>query len=207
MSDDVTSGVESERKYDVPDAAASPQLSRLGFDLRSDRFTLTAVYYDTADDTFFRNRMTLRRREGGHDAGWHLKTPGQTDRVEHQTALSDDLPDSLRAVAADALGDHPIVAIARLVTDRTTTTIVDGAGGEIAEVAEDRVMATDLRSGEQRQWREWEAELLPAAPADAGSRRDLLDRLERALIASGAVPSSSVSKLARATGRAPLPRD
>ncbi|MCK9875903.1 CYTH and CHAD domain-containing protein [Frankia sp. Ag45/Mut15] len=37
---------------------------------------LDAVYYDTDDLRLARNQMTLRRREGGADAGWHLKLPG-----------------------------------------------------------------------------------------------------------------------------------
>src|SRR5690242_8931308 len=36
-------------------------------------FELSAVYYDTADLRLIRSRLTLRRRRGGSDAGWHLK--------------------------------------------------------------------------------------------------------------------------------------
>ncbi|WP_242418751.1 CYTH domain-containing protein, partial [Frankia sp. CpI1-P] len=37
--------------------------------------TLDAVYYDSDDLRLARNQITLRRRTGGHDAGWHLKLP------------------------------------------------------------------------------------------------------------------------------------
>ena len=36
---------------------------------------LEATYYDTADLRLAARRLTLRRRTGGHDAGWHLKRP------------------------------------------------------------------------------------------------------------------------------------
>src|SRR5581483_10086086 len=36
---------------------------------------LMATYYDTADLRLSRERITLRRRTGGHDDGWHLKLP------------------------------------------------------------------------------------------------------------------------------------
>ena len=39
------------------------------------RATLTAVYYDTDDLRLARSRVTLRRRTGGGDSGWHLKLP------------------------------------------------------------------------------------------------------------------------------------
>ena len=40
---------------------------------------LSATYYDTADLRLLRSRMTLRRRRGGSDAGWHLKLPAGAD--------------------------------------------------------------------------------------------------------------------------------
>ena len=36
---------------------------------------LDAEYFDTDDLRLIRAGITLRRREGGHDAGWHLKLP------------------------------------------------------------------------------------------------------------------------------------
>ena len=37
--------------------------------------TLEAVYYDTEDLRLAQAGVTLRRRRGGDDAGWHLKLP------------------------------------------------------------------------------------------------------------------------------------
>jgi hypothetical protein len=71
----------------------------------------------------------------------------------------------------------------------------DGSGREVVELADDRVRATDGIEGVDRAWREWEAELMPGADAA------VLDRVEAVLLASGAEPSLSFAKIARATGR------
>ncbi|KIX79032.1 hypothetical protein SF23_03075, partial [Streptomyces sp. MBRL 10] len=45
---------------------------------------LDAVYYDTPDQRLAADGLTLRRRTGGADAGWHLKlpvSPGVRDEV------------------------------------------------------------------------------------------------------------------------------
>ena len=44
-----------------------------------DEQLLDAVYYDTADLRLIRAGITLRRRTGGQDAGWHLKLPAGAD--------------------------------------------------------------------------------------------------------------------------------
>ena len=40
---------------------------------------LEAEYYDTGDLRLIRAGITLRRRPGGDDAGWHLKLPAGPD--------------------------------------------------------------------------------------------------------------------------------
>ena len=69
---------EVERKYDVADATVSPSFEGLASVLRIEQLPaqqLDAVYYDTADHRLAAHRITLRRRTGGDDAGWHLKLP------------------------------------------------------------------------------------------------------------------------------------
>ncbi|MGK2855182.1 MAG: CYTH domain-containing protein, partial [Microbacteriaceae bacterium] len=45
--------------------------------------TLEAVYFDTPGYDLAARRVTLRRRTGGADAGWHVKLPaGQDARTE-----------------------------------------------------------------------------------------------------------------------------
>ena len=69
---------EIETKYEVtpetpvPDLAA---LSGVAFTSTDPMYHLTAVYYDTDELDLARRRITLRRRTGGKDDGWHLKLP------------------------------------------------------------------------------------------------------------------------------------
>ena len=79
---------ETERKYDVPETFELPDLVGAGAVTGvggAETHDLDATYFDTEDLRLMRNRRTLRRRSGGHDAGWHLKTPADGEgRTEHR---------------------------------------------------------------------------------------------------------------------------
>src|SRR5215467_16034087 len=73
-----TDNLETERKYEAGADAVLPDLAGLpGVAATSgpQEFQLDADYFDTADLRLLRAGITLRRRRGGHDAGWHLKLP------------------------------------------------------------------------------------------------------------------------------------
>ena len=73
---------EIERKYDVEAGAALPSLVTMpGVDRVEQRppVELDAIYLDTDDLALARARITLRRRTGGGDEGWHLKLPARKD--------------------------------------------------------------------------------------------------------------------------------
>ncbi|MFC4243076.1 CYTH domain-containing protein [Gryllotalpicola reticulitermitis] len=205
--------VEIERKYDVSESAELPSLvgaGRVASADEADAFDLDASYYDTADLALGERRIAVRRRLGGHDAGWHIKwAPGAEGRVEQQFALGDDdeVPAEVRAAIADYVGAAPLAPIARIRNHRIATVLRDAAGEALIELADDHVHTTDLRPGEghgtERRWQEWEVELLPAgAVGEASDRAALLDAVEERLFAAGATPPSSGSKLARALGLA-----
>lgn len=82
---------ETERKYDVPAGFALPSLAGtagIAGAADPDTHDLDATYYDTDDLRLARHSRTLRRRTGGSDAGWHLKTPGDgSSRTEHRLPL------------------------------------------------------------------------------------------------------------------------
>lgn len=187
--------MEIERKYEVPEGAKLPVPSGFRAD-PPETFDLAAVYWDTEDAALARAAIAFRRREGGHDAGWHLKLPARLGREEVTAPLTDAPPAELLARIAAVTGGRPLSELAVLATVRTIRTLYDAAGNAVVELADDTVTATDARSGTVRRWREWEAELLPAAASPA-----LLDEVEIALLAVGATPSGSLSKLARALGR------
>ena len=82
------SHVEVERKFDVEGATVLPSFDGLSVVSRAGRLptqTLEAIYFDTAANDLAARRVTLRRRTGGTDAGWHLKLPSgsvlATDRT------------------------------------------------------------------------------------------------------------------------------
>jgi inorganic triphosphatase YgiF len=73
---------ETEQKYEVgagvavPSLAGLPQVAAVS---EPESVTLTAEYYDTDDLRLLTAGITLRRRRGGADEGWHLKLPGDGD--------------------------------------------------------------------------------------------------------------------------------
>lgn len=205
--------VEIERKYDVDEAARVPSLAGAGRVASADEpdaFDLDATYYDTADLALAQRKIAMRRRVGGHDAGWHIKWPPlEEGRREQQFELGDDegVPDGIRIALAEYVGDAPLVPIARVQNHRVATVLRDAEGDALVELADDHVLATDLRegpeNGTQRRWQEWEVELLDAGTAGtAEDRGALLDAIEARLVEAGAQPPSSGSKLARALGLA-----
>ena len=182
---------ETERKYDVPADFELPHLSGLG---AAETQELDATYFDTDDLRLARNRRTLRRRTGGADAGWHLKTPGDgTSRIEHRLPLDgDDVPGELLAEVRTFVRERPLQPVVRLRTVRIETPIEDNAGRTLALIAQDSVIAEAAGQPEQR-WQEVEVELVDGTPK-------LLKSVEKNLLAAGATPAAGPSKLSRALG-------
>ncbi|MCS3444577.1 CYTH domain-containing protein [Microbacterium phyllosphaerae] len=196
--------VEVERKYDVDVATPLPGWGGLpGVDVVSEGEVreLDARYLDTDDAELSHAGVALRRRTGGPDAGWHIKGPREGDgRLEIGWPLGDD--DSIPDAVIETLSRWTtgrLTPLARIENDRTAY-LLSGADGVIAEFVDDHVRATDLRRDVRREWREWEFELGPAAPADAAGREALFAAVEAAIFAVGGREASSGSKLARALG-------
>lgn len=197
---------EVERKYEVADSTVSPSFAGLAAIARvedTEVQQLDAVYYDTAGLDLARNRITLRRRTGGTDEGWHLKLPGTGDaRTEIQMPLSDELPSELRDVVLAIVRDRDLVPVARIGNHRRLSRLYDADGALLAEFCDDQVTAS--AGADELYWREWELELV-------GGDRALLDRLGNRLRDAGATPSGHGSKLARVLGdppaAAPVPDD
>ncbi|PJJ72630.1 CHAD domain-containing protein [Diaminobutyricimonas aerilata] len=200
----VSRSLESERKYDVDDRIAVPPLARFGEVHPEETVILRAVYFDTERRDLARRLITLRRRAGGGDEGWHIKLPARLGRVELHAPLADEPPAELLTHVAGVLRGRPLREVARLSTSRTVTRVHGDDGEPLFEVADDLVSATDVGTGILRIWREWEVELLSGAPEGGKKRAALLDAVQRELETAGAEPASSASKLARALGRSSL---
>src|SRR5689334_879268 len=181
---------ETERKYDVPEGFELPRLPGAG---EPETHDLDATYFDTDDLALARNRRTLRRRSGGTDAGWHLKTPGDgASRTEHRLPLDgDDVPGELHDEVRAVVRDSALRPVARLRTRRVETPLTDTDGRVLALIAQDRVTAET--GGREQRWQEVEVELVEGGPK-------VLRQVERRLLRAGAVPASGPSKLARALG-------
>ena len=184
---------EVERKYDVGPDAVVPDLPGAAEPVEHD---LVATYYDTPDLRLQDARITLRRRTGGVDEGWHLKLPGEGDaRVEvHAPLGSDEVPADLLALVRVHVRDVDVVPVARLTTHRSVRRIAEG-GAVVAELCDDRVVAEGLPvvPGEglvTDTWREWEVELVDGD-------RGLFEELDPALRDAGASPATRASKVQR----------
>lgn len=172
---------------DVPDLTAVAGVARDGVPRVHE---LSATYVDTDDLALTRAGVSLRRRTGGADDGWHLKVPAGEDRDEIRVPLgrAGTAPAALlRAVLAWTRG-APVGAVALLETHRTVTELCDGDGAVLAEVADDRVVGTPVGSAPVV-WRELEVELVEGSP-------DLLDVITEWLGQQGIRVSDSPRKIA-----------
>ncbi|MEV6736528.1 CYTH and CHAD domain-containing protein [Streptomyces sp. NPDC051104] len=188
---------EIERKYEAGPGDQLPDLTGVaGVSAVIDKGVaeLDATYYDTADERLARARLTLRRRTGGDDAGWHLKLPvADGVRDEIRAPLSDTVPRSLSALVRSRVRDTPLVPLVRLRSARHVRHLVDADGALLAEVSLDHVRAERIGGGTgTAAWTEIEVEL-----ADDGDPR-FLDKVEKKLRKAGVHRSPSHSKLARA---------
>ncbi|GAA1116222.1 CYTH and CHAD domain-containing protein [Citricoccus alkalitolerans] len=220
--------VEIERKYDVDGQASLPRLNGVG-GVAQVRYrppmALEAIYFDTAARDLSANNVTLRRRTGGTDAGWHVKIGKGERRLElHSSLGKDDAADvpaspvtvSVPARILDLVQVHvrgkQLVPIARLNTLRSVVDLLDGQGRQLAEVSDDQVaaMAVGFRTESRVQhWREWEVEVVDAGliAASAGGTDAFLDAIGQVLQPAGARPSAVGSKVEKVVGKAVDPLD
>jgi CHAD domain-containing protein len=195
---------EVERKYEVDLETVLPDLDQpdpVSSVRAPDEFQLDAVYFDTVGFDLARRRITLRRRSGGHDAGWHLKLPAGGDtRAELRAPLGRDdtaVPEALHAQVRAIVRDRPLAPVASVSTRRREYALCGADGTVLAVVCDDHVQAQRLGSDDPVQaWREWEVELDRGSPA-------LLDTMEVHLQSAGARPAEVSSKLARTIGELP----
>ncbi len=218
-----SASLEVEVKFSAPEQAVVPGFDFVPgvADVEVEVREMSATYVDTPDLRLTRAKRTLRRRLGGPDEGWHLKTPAEAGRMEYGAALDEGsvegegedatyvVPDALLAPVRSIVREHPLRPIARVDNVRHVSTLKNADGEPIAEFCDDHVTAVSLLSGgEETSWREWEIELIgDIATQPEGA--ELLERLGAVLRIAGATPSDSPSKLATALGdskdAAPVP--
>lgn len=194
---------EIEDKYAVDldtDLPALEEVSEVATVQRGDDYELEATYFDTADLALATAGISLRRRTGGADAGWHLKLPMQEGRFEVHEPLAratKTVPKSLRTLLVVYSRDEKLQPVAVVRTRRQVHLLLDNEGRTLAEFCDDHVSTEPFAGTEPLTWREWELELVHGDSA-------LLATAARLIEAAGGRPSDA-TKLAKALGeRVPL---
>ncbi|HXB48915.1 MAG TPA: CYTH and CHAD domain-containing protein [Streptosporangiaceae bacterium] len=207
---------ETETKYEAGPGTALPRLDTLPNVAAArgpDEQQLVAEYYDTADLRLLDAGITLRRRTGGGDAGWHLKLPVAPGSREEIRLPPGRAGGRVPAELADLVGARtrgaPLVPVAAITTLRRVTTLVGQHGESLAEVADDSVRAVPLLpevpakdtalaqdTVPATEWREIEVEL-------TGGDSALLAAADNLLRDSGLQRSARSAKLEHVLGERP----
>ena len=171
---------------------------------------LDAIYYNTADLRLIGAGITLRRRTGGEDAGWHLKLPAGADTRDEirlpLTSADGAVPEELAAWSGPIPGvrrwrrwcaSRPAARRCRPVDGAGTGTRQDRRRPRVGQPADGSAATV---------WDEIEAELVTGGPA-------LLTAIDEQLRRAGARAAATKTKLQRvladrlpATGPAPQQR-
>lgn len=189
---------EREDKFDVDSDFILPsdeQLIPKGGSAETSEVELVSTYFDTEDLDLLQRGITLRRRRGDADTGWHAKVPADKARTEIRLPLGSgedaSVPDELAGLLVGVSLGKPLGPVATLTSVRRVHVLADQGGDVVAELADDSV-SVDLAGAEGHTWREVEVELGPA-----GSE-SVLERVGKTLKAAGARPGSHPSKFHRA---------
>ncbi|HEY7483442.1 MAG TPA: CYTH and CHAD domain-containing protein [Streptosporangiaceae bacterium] len=192
--------VEIERKYDVDHDFTVPDLRELpsGSSVsRPETHLLVANYFDTDDLRLATHGITLRRRRGGGDAGWHLKIPAGPDAKNELRAplgKAQTVPSRLTALVTAFTRGEKLRPVARLETRRTVVRVFGDDGRVLAEVADDSVSGQRLDQVVDdttvTAWREIEVELVEGSS-------ELLAAAGKLLLKAGARRADATSKLGR----------
>jgi CHAD domain-containing protein len=188
---------EIENKYEVPaDFSIDDRLTVDGVRLgEPQRQELSAVYYDTADLRLAADNVALRRRTGGHDAGWHVKRyrgGGERDEVQLPMGRGGAVPAAVSAEVRAVSRGEALRPAVRMTTRRTEWPLLAEDGTVLALVADDEV-STEVVSdpAAAQHWRELEVELV-------GGDRALLRAVDKRLRKAGAARSADPAKIVRA---------
>ncbi|HYO19900.1 MAG TPA: CYTH and CHAD domain-containing protein [Dermatophilaceae bacterium] len=162
---------------------------------------LRAVYHDTEDLRLIRWGVTLCRRAGGVDEGWHLtmQAEGSAASADGEMVLPLDagepgqVPHEMLDVVTALARRNPLLAVATLHTQRTSQILHDHDDKPVAELVDDvvSIMDGDVVAG---RFRELQISSLGTEP---GTLEPVIDLL----LAHGAMPGTA-SNAASALGPA-----
>lgn len=191
--------LEIERKFTLADDGLVPEPGdwpRVGQVSNERRYLLQATYYDTPALDLASHGVTLRRREGGPDEGWHLKLPRSGDaRMEEWMPFgADDVPPAqFRDQVRQLIGSASLVPVCEVRTHRVERDLLAG-DVHLACLCDDHVSTHNLLDDQlDSDWHELEVELVNGG-------MDFLDEVADHLSQYGVQQASVASKLAMALG-------
>jgi len=167
--------------------------------------TLEATYHDTEDLRLLGAGITLRRREGGDDEGWHAKVAVGSSRLELHRPLTKAAapPVAMRRLLRGVVRDAALVPVSHVRTRRSRLHLLGSDGTVLAELARDQVTSQRLLGqldpalegapDGAMHWDELEVELVDGD-------LDVLENLTHVFAEHGIVESDSPSKLRRSLG-------
>lgn len=203
----MTVHTESENRYVIGPGDRPPELHELpgvASVVNPEERSLETTYFDTSSLTLTGAGITVRRRVGGDDAGWHVQLPtvsGEYDVHEPLAPARKTVPKRLLDVVEVLVRGEALSPVATVATQRIVHRLMDVENRVLAEVADDwvtsEVVGVEERSVSSRYWHEVVVELVAGEPH---LRKAAADWSE----SNGLVRSSSASKLADALeGRMP----
>ncbi|WP_082369053.1 CYTH and CHAD domain-containing protein [Arthrobacter sp. ERGS1:01] len=179
---------------DLPNLVDMPGVERVGGPGLN---RIATVYFDTATLTLAARGITLCRRTGGTDHGWHLELPAgghRTRRIQAPLGSSDIVPEELLYRVLPFIRGAVLMPVARIDTGRCTRRLYGPGGGHLADFVDDRVQAVAVRPGTpETAWREWRIELVHG-------NGDFLGEAASTLTSAGLNRPVQDSELARALG-------
>ncbi len=192
---------EIERKFvmaangALPDLTSIPGVARAG---DAEVNELDATYFDTATRALTAHGVTLRRRTGGGDAGWHLKRKARGGSSDERSELrvpldasadEDTVPDELAREVRGLTRGRPLEPILAMHTERREHPLCDADGATIAVLADDLVAVRRPHDDDEpKRWHELEVELVDGDPS-------FLDAVTEVFEASDIHPATWPSKL------------
>jgi CHAD domain-containing protein len=190
--------LEEERKYEVPARFVVPDLRGVlptgGQVVTLAPAALRATYYDTADRRLARAGVSLRYRRGDEDP-WTVKLPTAVVGVRHEISRPGKpgaIPAELVELVTAYTRGSALEPAAELRTSRRVQELRSADGTALAELDDDTVSVLDGRTLRLK-FREIEVER-------RGGTGKLLDKVDEALRAAGAVTGTFTAKHIRAMG-------
>jgi inorganic triphosphatase YgiF len=196
---------EAERKYDPAEAgpaaldAVEAMIGVAGAAAVAPRQEqiLDAVYYDTKDLRLPRAGVTLRRRTGGQDAGWHLQLPagpGTRDEIPLPAAApAAQVPNELAGLVRARARGAALAPVVRMRTGRGVLRLLDQGSRALAEITASHGPGGPAGGSAAACRDEIGVELVTGGPG-------LLTAIGARLREAGARPAATVTKLQRALG-------